>query len=214
MSASQLPEKPKGSTQAIVAGVAVLLIFSLTFFYLYNMRQSQLTNDNYYTHDNFVFVKKGALWVTQVQAGNRLYTVPLHYGPRDLEDVKIEGAFTRRFANASYLYITIDPLPGTEIQGEEQKESQMGLAAAELSIVLAQAINRMPIAACTANVTEGCVGRPIVTCERYGEPVIYLREGGDAAVTLNGDCIELSGEGSDLVRATDRLLLFWLGVMR
>lgn len=193
----------------------MLLIFSLTFFYLYTMRKDrQLNDENYYTHKDFVFVKNGALWVTQVQAGNRLYTIPLHYGPRDLEDVNIEGAFTRRFVNATYVYITIDTLPGTEMQGEEQEESQMGLAAAELSIVLSQAINRMPIAACTANVTEGCAGRPIVTCERYGEPVIYLREGGDAAVTFNGDCIELSGEGSSLVRATDRLLLYWLGVMR
>lgn len=210
--ASQLPEKPKGSTQAIVAGVAVLLIFSLTFFYLYTMRKDRLTDENYYTYKDFVFVKNGALWVTQVQAGNRLYSVPLHYGPRDLADVEIKGAFSRKFADAAYAYITIDPLP--QEGGNGTGESQMGLAAAELSIVLAQAISRMPIAACTANITEECAGRPIIACERYGEPVIYLREGGDAAVTFNGDCIELSGEGSGLVRATDRLLLYWLSVMR
>lgn len=202
----------------IVVGALVLLSV-VSIVYLYGAKHGQPDESEYYDYNNFRFVRQGPLWVTQVQAGQYIYTVPLHYSPRDLTEVKVSGAFSQKFADANYVYLTFDPNDvGESLETvnvtESGEGSRMTLAASELSIVLSQAIRRNPIAACTRNETDACRDRAIMQCWREGEPVIYLHDVDDAKVTFYGDCIELTGEGDGIVKAVDRLLLFWLGVMR
>lgn len=207
---------------ALIAVIALVLLISasiVSIVYLYGIKRGQPDETEFYDYNNFRFVRQGPLWVTQVQAGQYIYTVPLHYSPRDLTEVKVSGAFSQKFADANYVYLTFDPDVVVEsletVNVTESAEgSKMTLAASELSIVLSQAIRRNPIAACTRNETDACRDRAIVQCWREGEPVIYLHDVDDAKVTFYGDCIELTGEGDGIVKAVDRLLLFWLGVMR
>jgi len=39
-------------------------------------------------------------------------------------------------------------------------------------------------------------------------------EGGEASVTLKGNCIVVRGEGFELVKAVDRLLYQWYHIMK
>jgi len=217
-----MKRRAEAGMQTLAAVVGILLIFSLAFFYLYQGRKVQIEREpEYYDYNEFRFVKQGPLWVTQVQSGKYVYTIRLHYGPRDLEDVKVSGIFSQKFADANYVYLSFEPenvqpvttTVGDSEEGGEAEESKMILAASELSIILSQAIRRNPIAACTRNETAACNDRPIVPCNREGEPVIYLVDRGEASVRFMGDCIGLTGEGDEIVKAVDRLLLFWLGVM-
>ncbi len=211
-------EENKSSTlRTVLAVTAILLVFGLTFYLVYKGSPVEADQPEYYMYNDFAFVKQGSLWVTQVQqpGSKYLYTIPLHYGPRDLTEVGMIGVFSQDFADANYVYITIDPDQIENTQDmPEGEESHISLAAAELSLVLSQAIQRNPIAACSRNESEACSERPIARCEEDGEPVIYLQEEGDAMIYFNGDCIYLNGEGPELVKAVDRLLLYWLGVMR
>lgn len=219
--------KPKSGSSITILIVAVVLVISLALLYSFLIHRQQAQKYQSYIYNGFTFIKNGPLWFTQVTSSNVLYTVPLRYGPRELEDVMIYGKLSPNFVNADYVYITFDP-------EEETNQSYLGLAAAELSLNLAQGINRQGIAACTRNVSGACESRPIVRCEnsimvcrgseqgnitcKLTEPVIYLdyRATGSsrAEIELSANCIHLKGNGMEIVRAVDRLLLWWYGIMK
>ena len=91
----------------------------------------------------------------------------------------------------------------------------MALAAGELTLNLAQGMGATDIiAACAKNETEACKTRPIVDCNQSDKYVIYLDESQNNGIVLNNNCVVISGKGQNIVMATDRLLLFWYGVMK
>lgn len=206
------------SLKAIGAALAVLALFSFAFIGMYGIQKQRAEKkEEFYTYNSFTFVHRGGLWLTQVQEPNgpRLFTVALHYSPRELEDVSIEGPLSKGFIDAGYAYISVDPdaILDTENVSIAQG-SHTGLSAAELTLVMAKAIGRTPIAACTRNESSACASRPIAPCSFQGAPTVYLKPEGEANVTFAGDCIMLTGAGTELLRSVDRLLLHWLGVMR
>jgi hypothetical protein len=104
------------------------------------------------------------------------------------------------------LYITFEP--------DADNVSSMAIAAAELSLNLAQGINRSLVAACSRNVTEACATRPIVDCRDTDKAVIYLKENDVPFIKLEDNCIVIYGKGNDLLKGVDRLLMFWYGVVQ
>ncbi len=217
-----LPEPDKTETKKIIyASLIIIGTFLLLFFVGYYSNKNpdvetldeviQKTIEGDVSEDNFmyngyVFVKVGNLWYTQIQIEDRLYDIPLHYNPKQLENVTIEGEFDdKKFNSADNLYITFDPVG--------QKLDYVALSAATLSLNLARAINFIPEAACTVNKTEPCKTRPIISCNNTNESVVYIKDKEPTKIILDENCIIVQGELSDLMRSTDRLIYQWYGIM-
>ena len=186
----------------IIAFIIIFIIAVLSIRY-FVPEKSDIQS---YSYNGFVFTNITGLWFTDIQkAGtNTVYTVPLRHGPRELQNVSIEGD-VNSFRNNTELHITFDPT------GEDF--TYIALAASELSINLAQTLNITPVAACSVNDTVVCLGRPIIDCEDSGEAAIYLRYGNETKVYVENNCIFIEGPEEEIMKSTDRLLLKWFSVM-
>jgi hypothetical protein len=184
--------------------VVIVLFFAAGKFY------SKQPDYPKVTYDNWEFTKMADMWWFEWQKGENLYTVPLRFNPYEAEEISIRGEInTTKFNSEKYVYITFD------LSDESNQDlAILALAATELTQNLATAINRVPLAACINNMSDACEGNPIKTCTNTNEPVIYIREGGKAGITLNSNCIILEGNGFELLKAVDRLLYHWYGIMQ
>lgn len=163
------------------------------------------------TYNNWIFTNIEDMWWFEWQKGGNVYQVPLRFNPFDVEDVGVKGSLdSTKFNSGKNIYITFD------LSNESsQNLPVLSLAAAELTQNIATAINRTPIAACVNNESYACEERPIKSCTSTDEPVIFLmeKEGEKASITLSSSCITLAGESFELIKAVDRLLYQWYGIM-
>ncbi len=202
---------------AAVVFVVVILVslFGFRFFIkpepiktLDDVMKETITGDSVsetnYLYNGFAFVKVNNLWHTRWQSGKMIYNVPLHFSPRDVEDIPIEGKLDPRFFQDT-VFITFDPV--------QPILRYIALGAGELSINMAQVFDVTPLAACTMNETLACHSRPILTCENTDAAVIYLKHDLETKIILKGNCIVIQGPEMDMVRALDRLILMWYGIM-
>ena len=201
----------------IVLGLIFLImiaVFSIRFFSsedsiptideLHDLNIEGKEGENNYLYNGFSFVFANGLWYTQIQGGNRLYNIPLHYGPRDLEDVEIIGDLSS-FAGIKETYITFDPT--------EENLGYVALANGELSTDLVKIFNTQLTATCTVNDTPACEGVPVITCNNTDESVIFLRQSDEASVELIDNCVIISGRDEGLVKATNRFLYHLFSIM-
>ena len=212
----------KGSKKLLIAIAVIIGLFALGFLsrFVYNnptgavtidelhkMNLEGKTSDINYVYNGFSFVYVDNLWYTQVQRNDdTLLDVPLHFGPKDLEDIPVTGRINEQFKQP-VMYVTFDPT-GSNLKF-------VALSSAELSLNLAKGIEVLPIAACDKNETRACMNRPIVTCEDEDKAVIYLKQtNSTGAVRLKGNCVEVLGDEWELVKAVDRFLLQWYQVMK
>ncbi len=174
-------------------------IIALRYFY------NQTPKVQSYSYGGFVFTNVTGLWYVEMQktGGDIIYNVPLHFGPLQLQDISIDKE-VKRLSKFKQVYLTFDPTA--------QGLNYVALAASELSINLAQTLDTTPIAACTKNITDACANRPIIDCDS-GVPAIVLNPYGSLNISVHENCVELSGEGINLVKAADRLLLTLFGIM-
>ena len=165
----------------LVIIIAIFLIFILFLMHkprpktidelhLLNLK-GKLSPDVGYIYNGFSFVKVDNLWYTQVQnkAGNVIFDIPLHFGPREVANIKIKGWLnTTLFDEEDSIYITFDPV-GQEL-------SYVALAVGEFDQSIIKAFGKIPIAACLRNETLACKKRPIITCNNTAKPVLYVKE--------------------------------------
>ncbi len=157
-----------------------------------------------YLYNGYSFVKVDGLWWTEMTRGNTLLKVPLHFSPKEVEDIPISGELNDIFNTGQEVYITIDP---------DVQNKYYTLAVSELSFNTVKGIKRTPVAACTDNVTV-CEGRPILSCSNtQGKPVIEFALANESSVELSGNCIKISGSDYNIVKAVNRLLYQWYGSM-
>ncbi|MBI2546489.1 hypothetical protein HYV81_04885 [Candidatus Woesearchaeota archaeon] len=190
---------------AIVLGI-ILAVFAMKFFL-----KDQGASYPHYTYNGYEFYQYAGLWNTEWQQANKLYQVHIRYGPRESEDVQVFEGPDVTFNPQGKLYLTHDPAEGGL--------GYVALASAELSLTLSQVFNITPIAACTQNTTSACASRPIINCESNpGQgAVIYLKEIPDPAETaiiLNGNCMQVQGSREELVRAADKVIWIWYGIIK
>ncbi|MBT7496922.1 hypothetical protein HN662_01205, partial [Candidatus Woesearchaeota archaeon] len=103
----------------------------------------KLDEDVAYSYNGYVFVNIMGSWMTRIQVGNEMIEIPLHFGPRDLENnISIMGSVDNRFTSNPNLFITFDP--------NSTQMKYIALSAAELSLSLAKGIKVNPVAACTS----------------------------------------------------------------
>lgn len=198
----------------IIAGVAMynkyFLVPKIVDFQSLSGQKINSVIEDSYTYNNVDFNLVDGLWYfTMTDSTGQPYNIPLHYGPREVVDVPLIGMLDSKFNNDTQVYITFEPEEGTT-----EQLAYVGLAFSELSFNLNQAIHRKTVAACTANISEGCINRPIITCENTKDKaVIFLKYADKAKVELSQNCIIISGKEKALTKAVDRLLLYWYGVL-
>jgi len=182
--------------------LAVLLLLAVVFF-----ATRKISNAPHYetmAYNGFEFTKLGPLWYFQWQQGDKLYNVPLRYNPKEVLDVPLVGTYDERFQQQD-IYITHDPA--------ETGLTYVALGTSELSISLANVMKANLIASCSANTTEACWDRPIVTCDDKDKAVIYIRKSPETKIIFAGNCAVIEGDGVDLLRAVDKLLYMWYKVI-
>ncbi|MFC1769025.1 hypothetical protein ACFLZX_04645 [Nanoarchaeota archaeon] len=162
----------------------------------------------YLYNDAYPFIILDDFWYTQVQSpkGTNLFQVSFRYGPHQLEDIPIEGAFDGTlFDSSPEWYITFDPDGGDF--------TYVSLAVSDFDSMMVKVFSKRPVAACTNTNDKACEDRPIITCENEDVPVVYFRVSNETGVFLENNCIILSGREFDIVKSTDRFLLNVLGIM-
>lgn len=167
-------------------------------------REGKISDERGYIYNGYSFVEHEGLWWTELMLFDTLVKVPLHFGPREVEHIRLSGELdSTAFNTGENVSIAIDP-------GIADK--YYTLAISELSFNLVEGMRRTPVGSCTKE-DPGCEGREIVSCNNtQGRPVIELALG-PAGIKAQGSCFLVSGTGYELVKAVDRLLWQWYGVM-
>ena len=221
--------KSFGDNKAIIISVvAILVIFAAVIFgfkYYDNVTAAEvididqlhdenvagsLNEDEAYFYNGYSFVLVDGLWWAEipVEKGSEvLLKVPLHFGPKDLNNVTISGELNEHFNQGENLYIAINP---------NVRNQHYSLGLSELSFNVVKGIGRKPIAACTEE-DSACEGREIISCDNNPDnlPVveIFVDEEIESAIEYDGSCIRITGHEYGIVSAVDLLLLIWYGVI-
>ena len=135
-----------------------------------------------YVFKNIEFKYIESLWYFTLHNDRtgRDYNIPLHFGPREVIDVPLEGKLNDAFINDDQVYITFEPMDGFT-----ERLTYVTLASAELSLNLKQAINRDIVSACAENFTVSCKDRPIITCDNTDKAVIFIKYDNYTSYQLN-----------------------------
>ena len=205
----------------IVATLAVIFIVPTLFTpaekdfdQLHLENYEQPPGENNYIYNGFSFLKlpdpytNVEFWYTQYEYRGNLYDIPLRFGPREVEGIQKQIIEPTPLANYSTMYITIDP---ADIEVERR---YLALAVSEFSQKLAEVKQYPIVAACTINETFPCSSRPIITCDYEEEVVVYFKDEGEAGITVNKNCITITGEEEELVKAAYRGIYELLGIMK
>ncbi len=204
----------------IVLGIVGLFILLIAGFGTYNyfttaavvnvdeLHQKNLAGNldesEGYTYNGYSFVKADGLWWTEMNKFGTLLKVPLHFGPKELEEVPISGELDSSFNEGEEVFIAIDP---------DVQNKYYTLAISELSFNMVKGLDRLPVGSCTKE-NWACDNRTIVSCENpLGKPVIELALANETKIELQGTCIKVSGREYGIVKAVDRILYQWYGVM-
>ncbi|MBS3147496.1 hypothetical protein J4219_01280 [Candidatus Woesearchaeota archaeon] len=186
-------------TRNFLIGLAATVVLAFLVI-VYAIPSKTIPDSNVVEYNYFTFTEVGGLWETNIDLDNQLYSAIFRYNPKQVEDVYITGNFTG--FKKDPIYITFDP------DSDKKEFPYLALATTELSLHLIRALNFSVEAACTKNLTDACIDRPIVTCDS-NESVIYLLAKAPTQITLDKNCATLSGEGLDLLKSVDRLLFQW-----
>ena len=208
--------KLKSDRAIIIGAIVIILLFASIFAAkFFNQERPQtidemhelnfkgkLKKDQGYLYDDvYSFVKFDGLWYAQLVSpqGTRLYNIQFRYGPREVENIKIEGTLnTEILNNATEYYVTFNPTG--------QNFSSIALAVGDFNTHMTNIFFKKPIAACDKNETFACANRPVITCDNTDKLVLYVKEANDSGVYFNDNCIVIEGNGFDLVKGVDRVL--------
>lgn len=212
----------KEGKSIVIMVLGIILVFGLIFggFSLYNHLMTpeiitiddlveqnlngELPEEEGYIYNNHSFVYVDGLWWTDVFTGERQLRIPLHFGPKELENVTVTGKISNDFDKGDTIYVAVNPTVA---------DKYYTLALMEMNNNIIQGINRNITGVCTEP-DEICEEREILNCkDAKGLPVIQLSLGGEAGIQFKDTCILITGSEVDIVRSVDRLLYKWYGVM-
>ena len=217
--------KLKSDKTLIIGAIIIILLFGFILLGLNYFEQERpetidelhelnfkgkLKKDQGYLYDGvYSFVKFDGLWYAQLVSpqGTRLYNIQFRYGPREVENIKIEGTLnTEILNNATEYYVTFNPTG--------QNFSSIALAVGDFNTHMTNIFFKKPIAACDKNETLACANRPIITCDNTDELVLYVKEANNSGVYFDDNCIVVEGNGFDLVKGVDRILYDFYGIIK
>ena len=212
----------------IIIGIIVIFAILLIIPNLFKQQartMAQMHEENYnnpsgeknYIYNGFCFLKledpqsENLFWYTQYQREDIIYDIPMHYGPKEVENITKEIINSTPKQEFKGIYITIDP------KNESVLRPHLTKAVYELQekLRIIKSYNIM-YGACTENKTKSCVDRQIITCDNTEDfIVIYMKDDvEDAKIAIDGNCIIVQGTNESLIQATDKLIYGLLGIMK
>ncbi len=216
------------STKMFFVGVALIIIIAGILLFVVPLINTsipeetvdELHQDNLegkedpetnYVYNGFSFAKADDVWYSKVTVpdSGKVYEIAMRYGPKELEDVELIGDIGRyNYAYAQsptkyHMYLTFDP---------NKDFSHISLSLVTIMNQLGKIFNLGFVTAC-ATEHESCNDVPLINCENTDKPVIFLTEEPGTKVELKDNCITLQGEDFEVVRATERFLYQWYGIM-
>ena len=202
----EITEEPKGLNKPTLYFLVIgTILFALILVFSLGQWKKETPKANIVEYNYYKFEEVGGLWQTNIQLDDQLFEAIFRFNPKQAENVSVKGNFTG--FKKSPIYITFDP------DVNKKEFTYLALAASELTLNVVRALNFTVEAACTKNETDTCIDRPIITCADNAS-VIYLVSDAPTQITLDEDCITLSGEGMELLRSVDRLLFQWYKIIR
>jgi len=198
----------KGTSKVVLVIVLVILAFAIFFggSYFYNKyaNRPDVVIERV-TYNEFEFLFYNDLWNFQWQRGNDLFDIHLRFNPYDAETVTVIEVSPFNNFTTDKVYIAFDPLGNNS--------EYLPLAVGEFALSLKRVFGKDPIASCTRNETEPCHSREIITCDNTNESVVILQEINDTKVIIDDNCLTVQGSGLELLRAIDRVLYQWYGII-
>ncbi len=180
-----------------IIGIFLILLFA---------SKLSVGEEKHYVYNGFDFYKQNDVWYTQIQppGEGKLYNLQLRYGPKEVEDIPIIGN-PELFLGVNALYMSFDPY--------SENVQYIGLAIGDIDTALIKVGGIAIHTACTVQDNDACVNVSIKNCDNTNEPVIVVGQDRVAFVEHDGNCLKVYGKDMDVVRAADRLLLYWYGIM-
>lgn len=194
----------------IIVGICIIFLILIILPNILNYSESE---QDKYSYNGFNFVKltdprtSRLFWYTEIQIDDNIYSVPMHYGPRELENITITTINPTEKKNYSNtLYLTIEP--------RNESRSYLGIAIAELKekFIIIKSYDLQ--AACTSNMSESCAGRPVIDCDNDKDIVIKIIDNEtQTGIFIDNNCFIIQGMNESLVKATDKLIYKFLRVI-
>ncbi|MBN2421054.1 hypothetical protein JXB27_02130 [Candidatus Woesearchaeota archaeon] len=201
--------KKKEDSNELKNLLVFLLVITIVFLAIGAILKQQIAPKIQTEYSNgFEFKKVGGSWFTKMLSP--LYGVEVNanfrYAPSEVRDIVVEGdvkKFVEREINKSFF--TFNP---------QDNLTYMAVVAADLAKYL-KVLNGIDLeASCTKNVTSACEDRPIISCEtEKTEPVIYVKSDAVSKVSYVGNCLIVQGSGEGLLKAYNKLLFLWYGIL-
>jgi hypothetical protein len=192
----------KISKSSLIVLIAVVIVAAI--FYVLTLEKP---NTNELTYNGFYFAKVNDLWQTEWQRDNQDYILDFRFNPEEVKDIPIEGTVDMR-AQLETVYLTIDPSEEKTVEN-----ANLNIAAIELATKLTAVFERTVLTACTRNESSGCLERPIVTCANTNQTVFYLKQDNESKIVLDGNCITIQGTNQGIVKASNKIIFKWLGII-
>lgn len=171
--------------------------------------KGELPSEKGYVHNGiYSFVRYNNLWYTQLSTpqGTKLFNIPFHYNPKQVSDIEIVGRLNyTAFDRYRNFFITFNPI--------DEDLNYIATAIGETNSILIQVFGKGIIASCTTNETRACVDRPIVGCNSTDAPVLYFSSEPETNVLYLDNCMIISGNKENLLKATDRMLFDLLDII-
>jgi len=217
------PEVPKKDTILIIS-IAIIIILLAAVFLIpklvhppYTLEQlhernfqGKLPPDKGYVYNGqFSFIYQDKLWYTLLTTadGSRRFSIPFHYGPREVEDILPQGFLNdTRLNEYDSFYITFDP--------NDEDLAFIGVSIGETDRAFVEAYGKGVISSCIHNDSAACINHPIINCSSTEAPVFYFASEPDTRVLFLNNCIIVTGSKEELFRATDRMLFSIMGIMQ
>lgn len=219
------PEKKKKeeSNTKFFVWISIIVIAALAVFIIaYNITSNAkkitpekvllegIDTDEAFVYGGYPFIKQDDVWTTHIEVNGELFFIERQFSPREVENMFINYSpnnFSAALKKYRRVFVSIDP--------EDEGAQYLGTVGASIILSLKQVYGVTVIPACTKNSTE-CVNRPIANCEEApgpGYPVIMLNYEETPQIHYYGNCLDLRGSGEDLIKAGDRVIYGWYGIM-
>ncbi len=216
----RLPKKGNGNrTKKIVIGGVIIfvMVMSVVGFLVGDLGSSNLGGRQVSFGKHTFSYREGmpdGRWEIKIEKQRfRVFSTP-----QELIDLPYDSGITALLAGPVF-FVSIDPLNESMRTVRSPWEESVGLALYRFEqdfpkrdAFVAHALSRP---ADNATLT-GLEGWPVWTCANATPtaPVIAIRPGENVSISLEGSCIVMeASRGDELLRATDRVLLAFLGVM-
>lgn len=199
-------DNPKGVIKIILVLIGIFALFFIAGYLYVNYFYHPETKVQKVTYNNFDFFYYDDLWHFQWQSGNNEYNVHLRFNPKQAENVSVIQLTPFNNFTTDKVYVTFDPAGNLT--------SYTVLATGELSLSMKKVFGKNPIGSCARNVTEACAGVDIITCDNTNESVVFLKEAPETKVIIDDNCLTIQGQKLELLRAVDRVLYEWYGIMK